>query len=245
MTLDETLIVVIATSALTTVLTYLANKFADRRKTNIDNQKELRIAYARWYGLQKLANIQTEQICNLVKQVPNDLDEHKIIYEELKIFQPKLFELNQSIAEIVLLEKSERFTNTFKELGSKTDKFYELASGTLQTRKDNLHSIKDVETKLVDLESQLPQLTNEKTANEIEKIREKIKQMRIDRNELQKKFATGIKKNYETAASLVKDLNKLTDEFLEIIESKNKSPIRMQKFLAKLNSSPKKPKMLD
>ena len=141
---EKTILLVIgfvSGSLVTFISGYLQTLLSDKRKYHIETEKELRLAYARWFSLQRTAFHRVALLFESMLVEPTTVSSEDWrqpspgVQEELKEFQTILSNLLQNTAEVSLLETKEDRLRTIKSLDENLNKFYYLLLGTVRTQK--------------------------------------------------------------------------------------------------------------
>jgi hypothetical protein len=125
---------------------YFATFLSDNRKSKVENKKELRLAYARWYSQQRMAFHPIALLFNSMLvdsrvSLSEGLRQYADIQKELKEFQSMLLILLQVVAEVSLLEAKEDRLKKIESLDVNLNKFYHLLLETSRGRKAQVEQL--------------------------------------------------------------------------------------------------------
>jgi hypothetical protein len=195
--MDEKTITTIITLVIGSIIGFLLTYASDKRKHQIETRKELRLAYARWFSLQRTAFHQITSLYELVSVEPSnelsgnlahDLD----IQEQLKEFQTTFSTLLQNVVEVSLLETKKDRLESIKILDDSLNEFRSLLLDFLRSRKKLLEqfitldrfeaSAKDA----MELASSIPGEKASELGERARKIGEKIEKFRAEDSETRK-----------------------------------------------------------
>lgn len=195
---------------------YLLTLISDERKYRIEKEKELRLAYTRWFSLQRIAFHQVSLLFESMLAESSSVSSEDLrqsipaIREELKKFQIILTNLLQNVAEVSLLETKVDRLKTIKYLDENLDTFYHLLLESMRNQDAQLKHF-------IWLDEVVASAAEEQTDNKLEETLKGI------RAEYHKKYV----KNHSNSQDLAKKITELmrgidTDirEFFHSLEGK-------------------------
>ncbi|MDQ3062147.1 MAG: hypothetical protein M3R14_04690 [Acidobacteriota bacterium] len=202
--MDEKIIIPFITLIVGLIGGYFLTFISDRRKHVIEHRKELRIAYARWFSLQRTAFHQITLLIESVASPSENLEQYTNVQEELKEFQSTLSTLLQTIAEVSLLETNPDRLKVIKAWDNVLNEIYHSLLRHLQAHKYLVETRKRLDGVVI--------LVEEK--------RNEIEEMQTDSHlKLKNAFLamqTSIKEINKTTVKFDKDIR----EFFQTLEGK-------------------------
>lgn len=163
-------------SLVTFVSGYLLTLLSDKRKYRIETEKELRLAYARWFSLQRTAFHRVALLFESILVESNTVSSEDLrqpvpdVQEELKEFQTELSNLLQNVAEVSLLETQEDRLKTIRLLEENLNKFYYLLLETMRSQKAQIKELTKTDELVA---STMKEQTDDKLEQTLKEIRAK------------------------------------------------------------------------
>ncbi len=216
---EKTILLVIgfvSGSLITFVSGYLLTLLSDKRKYHIETEKELRLAYARWFSLQRTAFHRVALLFESMLVEPTTVSSEDWrqpspgVQEELKEFQTILSNLLQNVAEVSLLETKEDRLKTIRFLDENLNKFYYLLLETMRRRKAQIKEL----TRTDEL---VASTVKEQTDDKLEQT---IKGIRAKHYEIQAKSFSDFQTSTKELIELVGEIDTDIREFFHSLKGK-------------------------
>jgi hypothetical protein len=190
---------------------YFATFLSDNRKSKVENKKELRLAYARWYSQQRMAFHQIALLFNSMLvdssvSASEGLRQYPDIQKELKEFRSMLLILLQIVAEVSLLEAKEDRLKKIELLDVSLNTLYHLLLETSQGRKAQVEAITRMDELVISAVKELPDSN----------IEEELEPVRARNRESQEKAFLELQ---TSVRNLVEFMNELDVEIREFFHS--------------------------
>ncbi len=226
-----TIITLVIGSIIGSIGAFFLTYASDKRKHQIETRRELRLAYARWFSLQRTAFHQitllfelvlTEQRIELSEALAHDLD----IQEQLKEFQTTFSALLQNIVEVSLLETKKDRLESIKILDDNLNDFRSLLLDVLRSRKKILEQfirIDRVETSAKEAMEVASSKSGEQAGQwreEARKLGEEIKRLRAEDYETSKTALSKVQVPIKNLFKHMEDIDIHIREFFGSLKGK-------------------------
>jgi hypothetical protein len=194
---------------------HFATFLSDNRKSKVENKKELRLAYARWYSQQRMAFHQIALLFNSMLvdssvSVSEGLRQYPDIQKELKEFRSMLLILLQIVAEVSLLEAKEDRLKKIELLDVSLNTLYHLLLETSQGRKAQVEAVTRMDELVISAVKELPDSN----------IEEELEPIRARNRESQEKAFLELQTSVRNLVEFMKELDVEIREFFHSLKGK-------------------------